>query len=166
MSLTLAAVGAVVAALLQSTIVPYLQIGGARPDLVLIYAVIVTVVVGIDHGLTAAFFGGLAIDVLAPRPLGSTAFVLLVVVGGAAVIGRLLARGRGVSTIVAVFAMSLVGPILFLIVYGALRGPIPVDDPFLSVVPDAVYGTAIAAIVGPLAVQLHRRYFERERIDW
>lgn len=166
MSLTLAAVGAVVAALLQSTVVPYLQIGGARPDLVLIYAVIVTVVVGIDHGLAAAFFGGLAIDVLAPRPLGSTAFVLLLVVGGAAVIGRLLARGRALSTVVAVFVLGIVGPLVFLVVYGALRGPIPVDDPLLSVVPSAVYSTVIAALAGPAAVGLHRRYFEHERIDW
>jgi rod shape-determining protein MreD len=166
MSLTLAAVGAVVAALLQSTVVPYLQIGGARPDLVLIYAVIVTVVVGIDHGLAAAFFGGLAIDVLAPRPIGSTAFVLLLVVGGAAVIGRLLARGRALSTVVAVFVLAIVGPLVFLVVYGALRGPIPVDDPLLSVIPDAVYSTVIAALAGPAAVALHRRYFEHERIDW
>ena len=166
MSLTLAAVGAVVAALLQSTIVPYLEIGGAQPDLVLVFAVIVTVVVGLDHGLAAAFFGGLAIDILAPRPLGSTAFVLLVAVGGAAVIGRLLARGRGFSTIVAVFLASLASPLIFLVVYGALRGPIPVEQPFVTILPDALYNTAIAVVVGPLAVYAHARYFEKDRIDW
>jgi rod shape-determining protein MreD len=166
MSLTLAAVGAVVAALLQSTIVPYLRIGGAQPDLVLVYAVLVTVVVGIDHGLAAAFLGGLIIDVLAPRPLGSTAFVLLVAVGGAAVLGRLFTRGRALAAIVAVFLMSVVSPLLFLVVYGALRGPIPAPEPLMTVIPDAIYNTVLAALVGPLAVYAHRRYFEQDRIDW
>ena len=166
MSLTLAAVGAVVAALLQSTIVPYLEIGGARPDLVLIFAVIVTVVVGIDHGLATAVFGGLTIDILAPRPLGSTAFVLLVVVVGAGGLGRLLARVRLFSTVATVFLAGLVAPLLFLVVYGALRGPIPVDEPFVSVLPDAIYDAGLALVVGPLAVYAHARYFEKERIDW
>jgi len=166
MSLTLAAVGAVVAALLQSTIVPYLAIGGAQPDLVLVYTVLVTVVVGIEHGLAAAFLGGIIIDVLAPRPLGSTAFVLLVTVGGAAAIGRLFTRGRVLAVIVAVFLMSVVSPLLFLVVYGALRGPIPAPEPLAAVVPDAVYNTIVAALIGPLAVYAHRRYFEQDRIDW
>jgi len=156
----------VVAALLQSTVMPYLQIGGARPDLVLVYAVIVTIVVGIDRGIAAAFIGGLAIDVLAPRPLGSTAFVLLLVVGGAAAVGRILSHTRALSTVVSALVFGIAGPILFLAVYGALRGPIPVGDPVLPVIPGAVYGTAIAAVVGPVATVLHRRYFERDRIDW
>ncbi len=166
MTLTLAAVGAVVAALLQSTIVPYLEIGGARPDLVLIYAVIVTIVVGLDHGLAAAFFGGLIIDILAPRPLGSTAFVLLVVVGVAALIGRGLARTRALSTILAVFVSAIVAPLLFLVVYGALRGPVPVANPIALILPDVAYSTLIAVVAGPAAVYVHRRYFERDRIDW
>ncbi|MFZ5853168.1 MAG: rod shape-determining protein MreD [Chloroflexota bacterium] len=166
MSLTLAAVGAVAAALLQSTIVPYLDIGGARPDLVLIYAVIVTVVVGTDHGLAAALFGGIIIDALAPRPFGSTVFVLLVAIGGAAVIARLPARGRAFSTVLAVLLMSLLGPLVFSVVYGALRGPLAVANPLGSIVPDALYATAIAALAGPAAVHAHTRFFEKERIDW
>lgn len=166
MSLTLAAVGAVMVALLQSTVVPYLKVGGAQPDLVLIFAVLVTVVVGIDHGLAAAFFGGIIIDVLSPRPLGSTAFVLLVAVGATAGIARLFGRGRGLGSIVAVFVMSLASPVLFLVVYGALRGPIPAPDPFASIVPNAVFGALIAAAVGPLAAYAHARYFEKDRIDW
>ncbi len=166
MSLTLAAVGAVVAALVQSTLVPYLEIGGARLDLVLIVAVIAVVVIGIDHGLAVAFVGGLIIDILAPRPLGSTAFVLLVAVGAAAGLGRFVPRGRGLSTVAAVFLTSLLSPLLFLVVYGALRGPIPVDEPFASIMPDAMYNTVIALLAGPLAVYAHARYFEKDRIDW
>lgn len=166
MSLTLAAVGAIIMALLQSTIVPYLELGGARPDLLLVYAVIVTIVVGIDHGLTAAFVGGLTIDALAARPFGSSAFVLLLAVGGAVLIGRALVRTRALSAIVAVVACSLIAPIVSLVVYGALRNPIPVADPLASIVPNLAYSTGIAVLAGIIATRLHRRYFEHERIDW
>ena len=141
MSLTLAAVGAVVMSLLQSTIIPYLEIGGAKPDLLLVYTVILTIVLGLDHGLTVAFVGGLTIDAIAARPLGSTAFVLLLCVGVASLLGRLLARGRSASIVVAVALLGVVSPALALVVYGALRTPVPVADPFASILPDMTYST-------------------------
>ena len=94
MSLTLAAVGAVVAAVLQLTIVPYLGIAGAYPDLLLVVAVIATFAWSIEAGMTLAFVGGLMIDLLAPRPIGLTAFTLLLSTGIAAVLGRVIQRGR------------------------------------------------------------------------
>ncbi len=166
MSLTLAAVGAVVAALLDLTIVPYLRIDGAQPDLVLVLAVILTIVAGVEGGLASAFVGGLTIDFLAPRPLGSTAFSLLVAVGGAALLARLLTGGRVLPAVAAVFVFSLVNALTFLAVYGALRGPIPTPDPVGLAVPGAVYDTVIASLVAPLAVALRARGLERERVEW
>lgn len=166
MSLTLAAVGSVMAALFQTTVVPYVEVGGGRPDLVLIYVAVVTVVVGLDHGLAAAFIGGLSLDVLASRPLGSTAFIMLLVAGVSAAIARVLVNGRSLATVLAVAITSLASPVLFLVLYGALRGPIPVQEPFSAIIPDAVYGSVVALLFGPLAISLHRRYFEKERVDW
>lgn len=166
MSLTLAAVGAVVAALLNLTIGPLIQIGGAQPDFVLIAAVIWTAVAGIEGGLVWAFVGGLMIDLLAPRPLGSTAFTLLICVGGAAVLARLTMQFRYVAPILGVLLFSVVNALLFLVVYGALRGPIPAPDPLGAVVPAAVYDLVIAAIVAPLAVAAVARRQDRERLDW
>ena len=77
MSLVLAAVGAAVAALIQSSILPFTAAGGAGLDLVLVLAVVWTMTVGLEGGLIWAFLGGLIIDVLLMRPLGLTAFVLL-----------------------------------------------------------------------------------------
>ncbi|HEY6058081.1 MAG TPA: rod shape-determining protein MreD [Candidatus Limnocylindrales bacterium] len=167
MTLTLAAVGAVVAALLELTIVPYLQFGGAQPDLVLVLAVIWTIVAGVEGGLAAAFIGGLTLDFLAPRPLGSTAFTLLVTVGAAALLGRLFASGRALAAIGAVVVLSVVNSLLFLVVYGALRTPVPVDDPLGAVLPRAVYDGVLAALVAPLAVVVRNRIVERrERFGW
>ena len=81
MTLLLAAVGATVAALFELTVGPYLRVGTAQPHLVLVLGIVVTVAVGLEAGLVWAFVGGLALDVLAQRPLGSTSFALLLCVG-------------------------------------------------------------------------------------
>ena len=65
MSQTLAAVGAVLMAVLQSTIVPFLVVDGATPDLLLVYAIVLAVIIGLDHGVIAAFVGGTTLDALA-----------------------------------------------------------------------------------------------------
>ena len=166
MSLTLAAVGAVVVAVLQLTIVPYLGIAGAYPDLILVVAVIATFTWSIEAGITLAFVGGLMIDLLAPRPVGLTAFTLLVATGIAAVIGRLIPRGRIIVPIVSVFVLSFVTDLLFLVLYSALRGKLDVADPGSLILPSAIYSTAIAAVLTPAAVALHSRFADRERVAW
>src|SRR3954468_1256695 len=119
MSLTLAAIGAVAAALLNLTIAPFLRVGAAQPDFLLICAIVWTVVAGIEGGLVWAFIGGLMIDFLAPRPLGSTAFSLLICVGGAALLNRAFAHFRYFVPIVAVLVFAVVNALLFLVLYGA-----------------------------------------------
>lgn len=166
MSLTLAAVGAVVVAVLQLTIVPYLGIAGAYPDLILVVAVIATFTWSIEAGITIAFVGGLMIDLLAPRPIGLTAFTLLVATGIAALISRLIPRGRIIMPILAVFVLSFVNDLLFLVMYSALRGKLDVTDPGSLILPGAIYSTAIAAVLTPAAVALHNRFADRERVAW
>jgi rod shape-determining protein MreD len=166
MSLTIAAVGAVAAALFDTSIAPYLRIGGAQPDLVLVFAVIWTVVVGFEGGVIWAFVGGLFIDLLAPRPLGSTAFALLLTVGVAAIIGRIMVRGRYARPIIAVFVCSLMYSTLYLFLTRALKGPIPLDEGLAAIVPTATLDTIIALLIAPIIVRLHERSAQRERVDW
>ncbi len=166
MSLTIAAVGAVVAAILESTLLRYVEIGGAHPHVVLVYAVLWTTVAGLDGGLTAAFVGGLTIDSLALRPFGSTAFALLVAVGLASAIARTFVRGRLLVPPVAVLVSSIVSSAVLLAVYGALRSPIPVADPLAELLPGAVYDTLLAALIAPLAIAIHDRATASERVDW
>ena len=92
MTLLLAAVGATMTALVELTVGPYLRFGTAQPHLVLVLGIVVTVAIGLEAGLVWAFVGGLVLDVLAQRPLGSTAFALLLCMGVTAVLGRLLVR--------------------------------------------------------------------------
>jgi rod shape-determining protein MreD len=167
MTLLLAAVGAVVTALIELTVTPYLQIGSAQPHPVLVLGVIVAIAVGLEAGLAWAFVGGLALDVLAPeRPLGSTAFALLVCVGAASGLARSLVRLRPIVPIFAVFILSIVYSMILFVAFGALGAPPPVADPLLMVLPSAVYDAVLAALIGPLTVAVHDRRMEQERVDW
>ena len=166
MSLTLAAVGAVVAAVLQLTIVPYLGISGAYPDLLLVVAVIATFAWSTEAAMTLAFVGGLMIDLLAPRPVGLTAFTLLVSTGIAALLGRVIQRGRTLTPIVLVFVLSFVTDLLFLALFSALRGTLEVNDPVQLILPGAIYSTAIAVVLSPAAMAIHKRFVDRERVAW
>ncbi len=166
MSLLLAAVGATMAALLELTVSPYVRVGDAHPHLVLALAVVVTVAVGIEEGLTWAFVGGVVLDVLAQRPLGSSAFALLVSVGITAVIGRFLVRLRPIAPILIVLPVSLFYSMTLFVLFGALRGPIPTSDPIGVLLPGAIYDTVVAIVVGPLAVALRERYVDPERATW
>jgi rod shape-determining protein MreD len=166
MTVLLAAVGATLAGVLELTVAPHLDIGGAHLHPVLVFGIIWTVAVGTESGLVWAFAGGLVLDALAQRPLGSSAFALLLAIGGAAAVGRLLVRVRPLAPIALVFAFSLVNSLVLLVVYGALRAPIPAADPVGAVLPGAIYDTVLAALVGPLAVSIAERATAEERPEW
>ena len=166
MTLLLAAVGATVTALLELTVGRYLRIGTAEPHLVLVVGIVVTVAIGLEAGLVWAFVGGLVLDVLVQRPLGSTAFALLLCVGATAVLGRLLIHLRPVVPIVATLLLSLLYSMILLLAFNALRHPIPVVDPVSVLLPGVVYDAVLAALIGPLVISIHDRRAETERVDW
>lgn len=166
MQLTIAAVLAVVAALAEFTIVPYVQIGDAALQPVLVFGVIWVVVGGLEAGLVWAFVGGLALDVLSQRPLGASAFSLLIAIGAAFLVGSALRGVRPLAPIVATFIASLVYSMLLLLVTSFLGGGAVPDGATGMVVPSAIYGALIAAVVGPLAVAVAMRRRASERLDW
>lgn len=166
MTFLVAAVGATVAALIELTVTPYIRAGGAHPHPVFVLGVVWTIAVGLEGGLAWAFIGGLALDALAQRPLGSTAFALLVALAGVWVLARLLVRFRPLVPIIAAFVFSVVYSVTLFVLFGALREPIPVQDPVAVLVPGAIYDAVIAAAIGPLAVTLHDRRMDQERVDW
>jgi rod shape-determining protein MreD len=166
MTLLLAAVGATVTALLELSVGPYLRVGTTGPDLVLVVGIVVTLAIGIEAGLAWAFVGGLVLDVLAQRPLGSTAFALLLCVGATGLLGRGSARFRQIVTIPAAFVLSVVYSMTLFFAFNALAAPIPVADPLARVLPSAVVNLVLAALIGPLAIAIHDRRMDVERVDW
>jgi rod shape-determining protein MreD len=166
MTLLLAAVGATVTALLELTVGPYLQVGNAEPHLVLVVGIVVTLTLDLEAGLVWAFVGGLVLDVLAQRPLGSSAFALLLCLGAAALLGHWFVRLRQIVPIPAAFVLGVLYSMTLFFAFNALAAPIPVADPLARVVPSAVYDLVVATLIGPLAISIHDRRADTDRIDW
>lgn len=164
MSLFLAALGATLAALFE--VLPYLGIADAHPHPVLVFGIIWVAAAGIDRALVWAFVGGIVLDALTGRPLGLSTFSLLLAVGAAQAISRAMFRLRPIVPIVAVALLSGLYSMVQLVLYGALRSPIPAANPWESVVPGIVYDLVVAVLFGPLIVAIHDRYAEQERLDW
>jgi rod shape-determining protein MreD len=163
MTLLVAAIAATVAAMFESTITQYLRVGDAQPHLVFVLAVVWTVAAGLDSGLVWAFVGGIALDTLAQRPLGSTAFALLLVVGATSVLARSLARIRPVVGIIATALLSLVYSMTLVVLFSVLRPPAPLTDPIRIVLPSVAYDVILAVFLGPLLVSIRDRFTDEER---
>src|SRR5512143_3142883 len=128
MTLLLAAVGATVTALLELSIGPYLRVANAEPQLVLVVGIVVTLALDVEAGLVWAFVGGLVLDVLAQRPLGSSAFALLVCLGIASLLGHWFVRLRQLMPIPAAFLLGVLYSMILFVAFNALAAPIPVAD--------------------------------------
>ena len=165
MSLLFAAIGAIVIALVEVTLAPYIAVGDARPHPALVGGVIWTIAAGIDRGITWAFVGGLVLDSLLGRPLGSSAFALLIAVGAAALINQPFPRLRLVAPIVAVPVLSLLYSVLIAVLSSAQAGAV-IGDPVRLFLPGVIYDTILGMFLGPLIVTIHDRRAVTERVDW
>lgn len=166
MSLLFAAIGATVIALVESTVVQYISVGDAGPHPVLIGGVIWTIAAGIDRGITWAFVGGLVLDSLLGRSLGTTALALLIAVGGAALIAQPFPRLRLVAPIVAVPILSLAYSVLVAGVTSATQPGVALHEPIGLFLPGAIYDAIIGMFLGPIAVTIHDRRAASERVEW
>ena len=166
MRLLLAAIGTTLAAVLELSLVPYISIGDAHPHPVLVLTVIWVIVAGIEPGLVCAFLGGLVLDLLAPRPLGSTVFALLIAAGGAALFARALVRVRPLTPVFAVPISSLVYSLVLLGALSLLGATVFPADPVRPLLWGVVYDGVLGLLVGPLAVSIRDRRVAEERMDW
>jgi rod shape-determining protein MreD len=167
MSLLLAAIGATIAALLEVTFAGYPLFGAAHAHPVLVLTVAWAVASGIEGGMTVAVVGGLVLDALSGRPFGVSALVFLLAAGAAVLVGQALVRIRPVVAILMLPVFSLVASMLIMAVSSALA---PVGASGVDVLgtfgPGAVIDTAVALVVGPLAVLVQDRLRPEERVDW
>jgi rod shape-determining protein MreD len=168
MSLLLSAIGATVAAVLDVSLSSrYLTIGNAGPHLVLVLGVIWSIAAGIERGIAWGFVGGLVLDALLGRPLGASAFALLVAVGAARLLSQPLVRLRLLAPIILVPILSLVYSVLILILTSTSQpGAALLRDPLGLFLPSAIYDGVLGVLLGPLIVSAHDRQLAVERVDW
>jgi rod shape-determining protein MreD len=165
LTLPLAALGALVAALLETSIAPELTIAGAQADLVLALAIAAAMLIGFEDGLVWAFLGGLMLDMLIPgRPIGATTLTLLLVVGLAGLAARVPGPRRLLAG-VAVFVLTWAFHLLLIGVMAATEGVMLGSFQPLVVLSAAVQNT-IVALLAALAFDALGRRVAAARADW
>ena len=167
MSVLAPAVGAVLAAILESSVLTHLQVGSVRPDLVFALGVAVAMILGFESGMTWAFVGGLSLDLLLPgHILGSTALALMLMVAAALLIARVVWPPRLVTVAAAAFVLTFAYHLLLLglaaLVAGASLAGVSVGELILV----AVANGLIAGLAVPAIRALDLRFGEPERLAW
>ncbi len=167
MGLLSAAVGAIVAAILEVSVLSQLQLAGVTPELVLAMGIAVAMVAGFEAGMIWAFLGGVMLDMLLPgRALGATTLVLLVAIGIALLVARATDPPRIVVIAATAFALSWFYQAFLIGLLAITAGiSIPSLQPTTLTV-SAVLAAAIAAATAWVARSLQLRFGASERTDW
>lgn len=166
MTLPFAALVAVIAAILETSVFAELPLAGATADLVLVCSVVATFILGIEDGLVIGFVGGLLVDVsVGNRPLGAATLALLLTLGIAFVAARAIGPNRRAISIGLVLVLTAVYHVLFaVIMVPTAEAPFAVNPTVILVaaVLNAVLAIPIASIFGVI----ERRFGPAERVDW
>jgi rod shape-determining protein MreD len=143
---------------LQTSLAPQLEIGRARPELVLCWVVCWAVVRGRGEAVAWAIAGGVLLDLTSQLPLGSHVLALALV-AFLADLGHTFLRGSTLLfALVATFVGSLVyGGVLVLFVTGVVRHEV-VATMLGQVLPGAVYSVVAVIPMFFLLRTLDRRF--------
>lgn len=167
MSVLAPAVGAVLAAILESSVLSHLDMGNIKPDLVFAVGIAVAMVLGFESGMTWAFAGGITLDLLMPgRALGSTTLTLILSMSLALLVARAMWPPRLVVIAATAWGLSFLFQVLLL---GLLTLTADIEFTGISVGDLIVIGLmngAIAALAAILVRALDLRFGEPERLAW
>ncbi len=155
------------AAILEVSVLAQLQLAGTRPDLVLAVGVGVAMTLGFDAAMVWAFVGGLLLDVMLPeRPIGSTTLAMLLAVGAATAVARLLDSPRLVVIGATAFAATFLYEGLLLGILGLVSG-VALGPPSIATWALVALGSAVIAMITAWAIRtLLLRFGTFERVDW
>jgi rod shape-determining protein MreD len=161
-----AALAALLAALVETTVLPYIPIAGATADLVLVVAITATLVLGIEDGLIAAFLGGLLVDMLVPaRPLGAATLALLLVTGIAAAVARVAGPSRRWLAVAMTVVLTPILHVILSVVLALTEGTPLVFD-YTAMLVAAFMNGILAIPLAWLFTALDQRFGTTERVDW
>jgi rod shape-determining protein MreD len=140
------------AALLQGSVVPFVSIAGARPNLPVLVAASWSVAAGAREAVWWAFVGGLAADLLSGGPVGALALASLVPVAAVG-LGESTLRSRSiVGGALLVGVATLAAGLLYLLILLIVGRP--QSDPVLhagGAAAGAVYNGVLAIATYPIA---------------
>lgn len=140
------------AALLQGSVVPFVSIAGARPNLPVLVAASWSVATGAREAVWWAFVGGLAADLLSGGPLGALALATLVPVAAVG-LGEATLRQRSIIGAALLVGVATLGAgLLYLLILLAVGQPLA--DPLLlagGAASGAIYNGVLAIATYPIA---------------
>ena len=167
MSVLAPAVGAVIAAIVESSVLTHLQVGGLRPDLVFAVGVALAMVVGFEGSMTWAFVGGLTLDLLLPgRSLGSTALALVLVTAMALLVARVTWPPRLLVIAATSLGLSFVYQVLLLGLLALTESVAFLGLSFTDLLLVGLLDAAITAVAVVVVRAIDLRFGERERLAW
>jgi rod shape-determining protein MreD len=167
MSVLAPAVGAVLAAILESSVLTHLQVGSVRPDLVFAMGIAVAMVLGFESGMTWAFVGGVSLDLLLPgHVLGSSALTLILLISAALLVARVLWPPRlafiAATAVVLTFGYHVLLQAVQAISSSSAFAGLSASD----LVAISLLNGLIAAVSVPVVRALDLRFGEPERLAW
>jgi rod shape-determining protein MreD len=167
MSILAPAVGALLAAILESSVLTHLQVGSVRPDLVFAMGIAVAMVLGFESGMTWAFVGGITLDLLLPgQALGSSALAMVLLTA----VALMVARAMWPPRVLIVAGTAFVLTFAYQLSLGTLRS-VTEGTGFSGLsLPDMVLIGVLNAIIAGLWVLVVRaldlRFGEPDRLAW
>jgi len=134
-------------AVLQASAVPYIQVLGVAPDLILIFAASWAVVRGYDEGFWVIPILGFTRDFISSDPVGTSALALAPIVLLAAVVRLRAMDSEFVPTAIVVAAGTLLYGIISIAILRATGQDTPVTDGALVVLPAIIVNAVFTPIV-------------------
>jgi rod shape-determining protein MreD len=135
---------------LQVSLFSRFSYDGARPDIMILLAVLAGFSMGPERGAIVGFASGLAFDLVLSTPFGLSALVYTIVgYGVGAATGGVVRTSRWLPSAIAA-AGSAAGMLLYAVI-GAVVGEATFDGPPLTAI--VVYVAAINAVLAPLAIR-------------
>jgi rod shape-determining protein MreD len=153
-------------AIFQSTVMPLITIGGAKPDLTLLIVISWSLLRGTGEGIIWGFVGGLCVDVLSGGPLGASAIGMMTVS---------LMSGQGKTNL---FKGNLMLPLLLapvgtIVYYGLVLVVLELtgrSTPVLTTLTQAILPAAVVNLIAMPFVYAFMRWLdrktERQQISW
>jgi rod shape-determining protein MreD len=146
-------------ALAQTSLVPSIEIGPARPQLVLVWVVCWAVVRGRGEAMASAIVGGLALDLLSQMPPGAHLLALALVTFLADLGHKVMQGSTALFAGAAVFAASILYGLVLVAIMVTRVHPVNVPDAvILDILPGAAYNLVLLAPVFLLQRAIHTRF--------
>ena len=145
------------ATLFQTTVLPYIEINGVHPDLVLILVVGWVILRGVEQGLVWALIGGISIDFISAAPFGIFTLALIIVALITSLVHGLTFGSSIVLPLSLIFPLSLLFNGIALLFLNVLGRPVIWTDALVNVlIPVAIFNTGVMVLVFPLLYLLNR----------